>query len=208
VSQDRIPAQFADERLRAAYIRALAAICAHEPPARVARQLIGDGVSAPDATTILRAIHARLVAERRLAQRAQKARPRRIQRLHPALGLSLVLVAYGVGLGLGWRTAGYDSTSLQPFAVRAVTPVAATIQPVPNAIAIARLNVRSGPEPHAPVVFELHANQPLIVIEQAKTAGQIKVRLPDAREGWIRSDPNLVQIYTSIDHLPDASMPR
>jgi len=67
-----------------------------------------------------------------------------------------------------------------------------------------RLNVRTGPGAEYPLMVELKARQPVLIIGRAAHVRRYKVRLPDAREGWIWGGSDAVKLYTSPQNIPIA----
>lgn len=203
-------------------------------PNDVLRRLISDGATAQQVAAALRTAHDTLSAERhsaeemyrRIAQRiAQGASDEAILREALARGVDHATAQQLiVDAREAWRRMRSASQWRQPsqieFAVfwlvalivlialansgRALWMARATIQAAaPNAIVLAEhINLRSGPGAEYPILLELPENTTLTII--GRSNGRFKVRVSENVEGWIRSDPQLVQVQIPLDTIPVA----
>lgn len=114
---------------------------------------------------------------------------------------------------LGWnrlRTEldGFAFSNQQTAGIGLVTGATAldaapALEPFANAVVMAQqLNVRSGPGSEYPLLLQLPASTPLHVIGRALDAPRYKIIVDDAREGWVRSDPAVVQLLIAPDSIP------
>lgn len=184
-----------------------AAVRADQPDETICRQLIDQSI--PDDVV------ARLVAQvwqvqHRREGSAGGASPRALHLMNSLVG-GLVLLA----LLLGWHrlrnepdlfTSAFSNQQTVGIglATGARAPDAAPVpDPVANAVVmVQQLNVRSGPGSEYPLLLQLPASTPLHVIGRAPDAPRYKIIVGDAREGWVRSDPEVVQLLIAPDSIP------
>lgn len=181
-----------------------AAVRANQSDETICQQLVGRSIPSD--------VAAQLVAQVRQAQhrRERLATPRRYTLiLMNSMVTSLVLLA----LVLGWNRLrtdadGFAFSSQQTvgigLAAGATAPDAApALTLIANAIVMAQqLNVRSGPGPEYPLLLQLPASTPLQVIGRAPDALRYKIIVGDVGEGWVRSDPEVVQLLIAPDSIP------
>lgn len=159
----------------------------HEPGA-IVRTAVARGLSATTAE--------RLTASARAAWHRRRARVRQT-RVGWAVSAVLLLLVQ-------------SQLARQPAPTMTAVPqqatVVATMLPMPNAVVLAqRLNVRSGPHKHDPLLTALSANDPLVVISRTARAGRYQVLLPDSRQGWVRAEG--VRIDVPLETIPLFSSP-
>lgn len=171
------------------------------PDAEITRDLAARGVTAGAART--------LIVGARSAWRRRQQRPLRVFMPVGGERLAVYVVVLFALLTLNstyplfepWNAASGRNLT----AVVAQPSMQALMIRQPNAVVIARhLNVRVGPNPDDPVMLRLMRDMQLEVIAKARDLQRLKVKLPDNREGWVRNDPNLLKLVTSLDSIPIA----
>lgn len=182
------------------------AVVAGQTDGELERSLLTQGL---DREGVRGLIHeARVALRRTCAARGSAMWPHLGARLQTTR-LAVLGIAALIVLGSTWSLGAFVVPPAQRgpslTAMSMQTSVSASMEIMPNAIVIANhLNVRVGPSPDDPVIVRVKRDMQLEVIAKAQDAQRLKVKLPDNREGWIRNDPELIQLQTSLEQIPFA----
>ncbi len=83
-----------------------------------------------------------------------------------------------------------------------------TVTPTPPPLAVVQidtLNVREGPgTQYKPPLTQVSTGDELTVLGRARDVEWIKVRLPDATEGWVSAESGNVRLNVDLEQLPIA----
>lgn len=184
--------QLAQQRTAEVHREVAVAVVAGQPDAAIERKLAARDVDAQVAQM--------LVQGARAAWQRRQAHGQRQTRVALSVAVALVMLV------LGFQVPGFRAGSGAELTAMGAQPsLSAVVVMRPNAMVLAqRLNVRSGPNPGDPIMLQLARDMQLQVIARANDLRRLKVKLPDNREGWVRNDPNVIQLQTPIDSLPIA----
>jgi uncharacterized protein YgiM (DUF1202 family) len=162
-----------------------ARVRAKHDPAAIVRTMVARGVTTTTAQHLTDG-----------ARTAWESRRARLRHTRVAWTAAAALIMLVMVQGALWRRPAARLTAVPQEAT-----VVAKMTPMPNAVVLARrLNVRSGPHKHDPLVTELSANDRLVVIGREEKAGRYQVLLPDARQGWVRAEH--VRIDVPLEMIP------